>query len=510
MATITVKYVGLIGTRDQVSVSDGLTIDGLISAISTDEGLPTDYYTVSLLNNPSVTDIAYGDSSATIASLGFVNDSVVLCTTNQAGTKQDRQLQKLEIAQKKRQAGGDNTKIYYRTNNVYNVLALSQAYDGNGLIDDSLTINPLTDSRPWIGTAGGSPHYTLGANSASVNEGDAITITLYPVNVSNGTSVPYTITGVNSGDINGASLTGNFVVGTTNSITLTTVEDLTTEGTETLTLTLDSIGESVSVDILDTSVPPVTIEEIFAPETSGGVVTVLESQFDAANGANFVPSNPSDGATFTQWTDSNSGTHNANPIGGATTRASYQSGVGDTQNSLAVVRFDGNDGLSINPYPGLASKAGVTVFALIKMNAETVSVNNNSPRIFSTNILNGIAFYYNSTSNRWTVAASTGVGESTTTNDSSRFSVHTLVYDGTATGNSNRLKYRYNGAQDTLTFTGTVGTTTSASITTLYIGNNNGANYFTGDIGEFLIFTRTLTTQEIESVEAYLNNKWGL
>ncbi len=436
-------------------------------------------------------------------------------------TKELRQTAKLDIAQAKRQgkivarngtvSGSiDSTKPYYRNNNVYNRLALSQAYEDNLLIDDALTINPLADHRPWVGTAGGSPHYTLGANASLVNEGDNITITLYTVNVANGTSVPYTITGVTTDDINGASLTGNFVVGTTDSITLTTIADLTTEGTETLVLTLDGIGEAVSVDILDTSAAPETLAEIFVSETSGGVVAVLETQFDASSGINFVPSNPSDGATFTQWTDSNSGTHNANPIGGATTRASYQSGNGDTQNNLAVVRFDGNDGLSINPYPGLASKAGVTVFALTKMNAETVSVNNNSPRIFSTNILNGIAFYYNSTSNRWTVAASTGVGESTTTNDSSKFSIHTLVYDGTATDNSNRLKYRYNGVQDTLTFTGTVGTTTSASITTLYIGNNNGANYYTGDLAEFLIFTRTLTTQEIESVEAYLNNKWGL
>jgi hypothetical protein len=148
MATITVKYVGLIGTRDQVSVSDGLTIDGLISAISTDEGLPTDYYTVSLLNNPSVTDIAYGDSSATLASLGFVDNVVVLCTTNQAGSKQDRQLQKLEIAQKKRQAGGDTSKIYYRTLNTYDVNELPNPYNGNDSApDDGATT--LVDGRPW-------------------------------------------------------------------------------------------------------------------------------------------------------------------------------------------------------------------------------------------------------------------------------------------------------------------------------------------------------------------------
>jgi len=508
----TIYYKGLTSVRDSVTINLSQTIGDLIVAIAADEGLPTQYYSISLEGSPDKSDRYYDDSATTLTALGAVDGSVFICTLNQSGNKEERQTQKLEIAQLKRQGGasGNTGAAYYRQNNVYNRLALSRAYDDNNLIDEASTINPLTEHRPWVGTAGGSPIYTLGASVASVNEGGTVVITLYTVNVANGTSIPYTITGVTTGDIEGASLTGNFVVGTVDSITLTTTEDLATEGTEILTLTLDSIGTTVSVNILDTSVPPTSLQDIFDDSTSGGVITTLESQFDAADGGNFVPSNPADGATFTQWTDANSGTRNANPIGGATTRASYQSGTGDTQNSLAVVRFDGNDGLSINPYPGLASKAGVTVFALLKMNAETVSVNNNSPRIFSTNVLNGIAFYYNSTSNLWTVAASTGVGESTITNDSSQFSVHTLIYDGAATGNINRLKYRYNGVQDTLTFTGTVGTTTSASITTLYIGNNNGSNFFTGDIAEFLIFTRTLTTQEIESVESYLNNKWGL
>ena len=37
-----------------------------------------------------------------------------------------------------------------------------------------------------------------------------------------------------------------------------------------------------------------------------------------------------------------------------------------------------------------------------------------------------------------------------------------------------------------------------------------GANDMLGDIAEFLIYSRTLTAQEIEDVETYLNNRWGL
>lgn len=236
--------------------------------------------------------------------------------------------------------------------------------------------------------------------------------------------------------------------------------------------------------------------------------TTLQSYYDGSDGNEFTPSNPSDGTTFTQWSDKSNYAHNANPIGGATTRPTYET---NEQNGLSVVRFDGtNDGLSINPYSELASSTGVTVFVVSKMAEETVSVNNLDPRVFSTNVANGLALYYNSTNNLWTVAGSSGIGESTQTNESTLFKIHTLIYDGTQTGNANRLKYRYNGVQNTLTFTGTVGTTTSASINTLYIGNNNSANYWKGDIGELLIFSRTLTGTEITNVENYLTTKWGL
>lgn len=530
-------------------------------------------------------------------------------------TKEEKQVAKLDIAQSKREGrvvaddgsvsgSVDPSKNYYRARNQYNISQLPTRYTANNLTDNA-NVGGLIEGRPWVESGVAVPTYSLTRSASSINEGQSVTITLNTTNVANGTVIPYTITGVSSSDINGASLTGNFVVGTTDDITLTSTEDSTTEGNEILMVTLDGIGESVSVTIVDTSITPVltyefttyptlilegsdavfdvsttnvadgttlywtiaadgstvagdfvntsgsftvtsgvgsftitTIDDstvegsetftvelrtgsiagtvrdttdtitIFETITDTPIATSLESQFDASIGANFVPTNPADGDTFTQWTENNAGVRNANPIGGAVTRTSYET---NEANTLSVVRFDGvNDGLSINPYPGLASKAGVTVFVVAKMAAETVSENNLNPRVFSTNVANGIALYYNSTSNLWTVAGSSGIGESTQTNESTLFKMHTLVYDGTQTGNSNRLKYRYNGVQDTLTFTGTVGTTTSASITTLYIGNNNSANYWKGDIGELLLFTRTLTANEILGVEAYLTEKWGL
>ena len=101
------------------------------------------------------------------------------------------------------------------------------------------------------------PTFALGSSSASINEGDAVTFTLTTTQVSNGTAVPYTITGIQSADLSVGSLTGNFTVNNntaTNAFTLSA--DATTEGSETLTLALDNGQASSAVTIGDTSLDP--------------------------------------------------------------------------------------------------------------------------------------------------------------------------------------------------------------------------------------------------------------
>jgi len=99
-----------------------------------------------------------------------------------------------------------------------------------------------------------TPSYSLSADVDPVPEGDAVTVTLTTENVLDGTEIAYTITGVTSSDINSDSLTGLLSV-ESNSATkvLLITPDLTTEGLETLTFTLDGIGESIEIDITDTS-----------------------------------------------------------------------------------------------------------------------------------------------------------------------------------------------------------------------------------------------------------------
>jgi len=147
----TINYWGL-AKKGSVTVAMTVTIDQLISAIATDEGLATEYYTVSAMNDFSKSSLTYGDSSTTLTQLGLVDGGTVLCTTNQYGSKQERQLEKLYIAQAKRQAFGDITKPYYRVNNTFDITLLPDTYATNA--DDNANTDGLLNGRPWVNYAG--------------------------------------------------------------------------------------------------------------------------------------------------------------------------------------------------------------------------------------------------------------------------------------------------------------------------------------------------------------------
>ena len=143
----TINYWGL-AKKGSVTVAMTVTIDQLITAIATDEGLATEYYTVSSMNDFSKSSLTFGDSSTTLTQMGLVDGGTVLCTTNQYGSKRERQLEKLYIAQAKRQAYSDITKPYYRVNNTYDIDQLPTQYDGNNIVDNANT-GGLLQGRPW-------------------------------------------------------------------------------------------------------------------------------------------------------------------------------------------------------------------------------------------------------------------------------------------------------------------------------------------------------------------------
>ena len=176
--------------------------------------------------------------------------------------------------------GRDNVTLtinedFITENNETLILALD-----NGQAQKSIIINDTSIET-----------YDLTRNVASVDEGENIIITLTTRGVVDGTSIPYTITGVSSNDIGGVNTTGNFIVN--NNIataTFNVTEDFSSiepgfiEGIETFTLTLDDIGESVSVDINDTSVQTFELTSSTSSVNEGGNFTITLNTQGVFNG----------------------------------------------------------------------------------------------------------------------------------------------------------------------------------------------------------------------------------
>ena len=127
------------------------------------------------------------------------------------------------------------------------------AHDTVVIVDDQLpsgnTIVGLSAVAPPV------PTYSLSRSASSASEGNSASFTLATGNVSNGTVIAYTITGVTASDIN-IPLQGSFVVGVSPTVTITFAADLLTEGTETLTLALNNGASTISIAVSDTSITP--------------------------------------------------------------------------------------------------------------------------------------------------------------------------------------------------------------------------------------------------------------
>jgi len=95
-----------------------------------------------------------------------------------------------------------------------------------------------------------APTYSLARSTASVNEGGSFTITF--TSNQSGSYFGYTITGVESADINGASLTGTVTNGSV--LTYSVTADNSTEGTQYFTITLNNNQATTNVTINDTSI----------------------------------------------------------------------------------------------------------------------------------------------------------------------------------------------------------------------------------------------------------------
>jgi hypothetical protein len=249
--------------------------------------------------------------------------------------------------------------------------------------------------------------------------------------------------------------------------------------------------------------PWVAVGAIAAPESisesiDGATLTNLQIWYDGADTSTYVPSATDEGQ-ITQWTDKSNFAHNANPDGG-NAKPTYENTV--LQGGYGYLEFDGNDSLTVNPFTQLASQTGFTVFIVAKqLNTTGVQVLTTTDQS-DLSIIGGSAF---------TVAMAGATATTGPTLADTDWHQHTLVYDGTGATNADKLSYRLDKTDKTLTFVGSVAATTSASNNEFFIGNDaGGTNGLTGYVAEVILFNKALNATEYANVENYLSNKWDL
>lgn len=222
--------------------------------------------------------------------------------------------------------------------------------------------------------------------------------------------------------------------------------------------------------------------------------------YDASDPATLSP-NANDLTTISQWGDKSGAARNAAPTGGAGNKPVVRTNI---QNGLRILRFDGvAQNLQVSKATWTANITGFSIMVVARASTLT------GTRTLTSTDQNGLKIYHNGTN--WGVSTSGGTGISTLTGDTTSFHTFGIIYDGTQTGNANRLKFRYDRVERALSFTGTVGATTNAGNSLMNFGwYNVVGEYFGGDIAEVQLYTRALTSAEITNTENYLKSKWAV
>jgi len=134
-------------TRLSTTATTATTVAQLKTLVNAIEGVSTsimEFYIV----NPSTTSTAL--VSGTLGSYGITTATTIYSsnTISTATSKVDRQLAKLELAQLRRQAGGDTSATFYRSRNIYDVDLLADKYTSN--TSTVGTTSTLVIGRPWV------------------------------------------------------------------------------------------------------------------------------------------------------------------------------------------------------------------------------------------------------------------------------------------------------------------------------------------------------------------------
>ena len=125
--TILVQSFLNSATKLSTTATTSTTVAQLKTLVNALEGVSTSVMEFYVKDNATTATVLV---SGTLGSYGITTATTIYSsnTISTSTTKQERQIAKLELAQLRRQAGGDTTAPFYRTNNTYDITQLPTTY----------------------------------------------------------------------------------------------------------------------------------------------------------------------------------------------------------------------------------------------------------------------------------------------------------------------------------------------------------------------------------------------
>ena len=171
-------------------------------------------------------------------------------------------------------------------------------------------------------------------------------------------------------------------------------------------------------------------------------------------------------------------------------------------NGQPVVRFDGvDDFLANGTFTALNNAPAASLFIVKRQTSGGATT---FPFLF-------LNFFYQfnlaGLSKYWRTSASE---DANATLDWTTWTYEAQLFDGSQSGNANRLKIRSNGSSVSVSYTGTIAATLGSG-TGFYVSTADGTLYpWNGDIAEIIAYSTALSDGDLAQLERYLATKYGL
>lgn len=204
-----------------------------------------------------------------------------------------------------------------------------------------------------------------------------------------------------------------------------------------------------------------------------------------------------DGDAVATWSDLSGNAQHATQAT-ASKRPLYKTNI---LNGKPVVRCDGvDDVLENSTFTSLNNVSAASIFIVKRQTSDSST---KFPVFFKN------SFYQFIFSGRkyWRTAITE---DANAIGDWTAWTYEAQLFDGSQTGNANRLKIRSNGSPVAVGYTGTIAATLGSG-TGFYVSTPDGTQYpWNGDIAEIIAYSAVPSAGELAQLEQYLAAKYGL